>query len=225
MPLIFSVILYTILGGIISVVLGAVIFLPVFLIVRKKQFAGKRSLLLLSALTPGIFIFSEMILWTFFAPIVSAIYDVDWGAGDYWQAPLNDTYNVSAVDSPHAATISVPFSAHCSSSYDRVYRIWPQDEAIYVSGDNRSDEHTLYLFHQPDGCDTLACTADSVLFEAALQEQGLLRDQGLSAEDYFYRTQREAHKIEGPLRHVLVLLLLLVLWACLISFIRKQNRH
>lgn len=223
MPLVFSLILYTILGGIISVVLGAVIFLPAYLIVRKKQFAGKWPLLILIALTPGIFIFSEMILWTFFAPIVSEIYDVDLGAGDYWQAPLNDTYNVSAVDSPHAATISVPFSAHCSSSYDRVDRIWPQDEAIYVSGNNRSDEQTLYLFHQPDGCDTLACTADSLLFEAALQERELVRDQGLSAEDYFYRTQREAHKIEGPLRHVLAILLLLALWACMISYIRKHN--
>lgn len=224
MPLVFSVILYTILGGIISAVLGAVIFLPVFLIVRKKQFAGKRSLLLLSALTPGIFIFSEMILWLFFAPIVSAIYDVDWGVGDYWQAPLNDTYNVSAVDSPHAATISVPFSAHCSSSYDQVDRIWPQGEDIYVAGRNYSDEHTLYLFRHPDGCDTLACTADSVVFAAALQERKLVRDQGVSAEDYFYQAQREAHKIESPLRHVLTLLLLLTLWACMISYIRKHNQ-
>lgn len=223
MPLVFSLILYTIVGAVISVVLGGIILLPAYLIVRKKQFAGKWPLLILIALTPGIFIFSEMVLWCFAAPIVSEIYGVDYGAGDYWKAPLNDTYNVSAVDSPHAATISVPFSAHCSSSYDRVDRIWPQDDAIYVSGRNRSDEQTLYLFHQPDGCDTLACTADSVLFEAALQERELLRDQGLSAEDYFYRTQREAHKIEGPLRHVLAILLLLALWACMISYIRKHN--
>ena len=224
MPIIFSLILYTIVGAVISVVLGGIFLLPAYLIVRKKQFAGKWQLLILITLTPGIFIFSEIFLWLFFAPIVSEIYGVDYGIGDYWEAPLNDTYIVDAVDLPYAATISVPFSAHCSSRYDRVDRIWPQEEDIYVSGRNLSNEFTLYVFHQPEGCDTLACTADSLLFEATLQEHELVGEQGFSAEDYFYRTQADAHKIEEPIRHVLAVLILLALWAAMIFYIRKNNK-
>ena len=56
-----------------------------------------------------------------------------------------------------------------------------------------------------------------------LRSRNLDAKTALTPDDYFTHAQREAHKIESPLRHTITIVTILALWALLIRFIKKKG--
>lgn len=253
MGLLFVLIFWAIIACVLSVILGGIFFLVAYLIVRKKQFNGKKRLLALTAITPGVFIGLQFILSIIGSVIVSEKYDVDYGFGDCWEAPLNDTYSISAIDLPEKAYIyrrkNEPIKSSdydidedssdnnidtiCKSIIDNNYlsdfdysgdvkKIWAADDRVAVecqSGD--SNFHMIYTFYIPDGCDTTVIyTAD---YKKQLKNLGLDSKKSITASDYFYIKQTEAHQVEWKVRNAIVLSILLIFWIPMIIVLYRNR--
>ena len=56
----------------------------------------------------------------------------------------------------------------------------------------------------------------------AMEEMDLSDSDAITPEDYFDKTQQEAHKIERVVRHGIVVLVLMLLWGGLFYYIKKN---
>ena len=82
----------------------------------------------------------------------------------------------------------------------------------------------ILVFHSHDSSiDTLLHRADSLQFANALQNRNIDVKTALTPDEYFNRAQREAHKIESPVRHTVVIVIILAFWAALLWLIKKNS--
>lgn len=217
--MIISLIIFGIIALFVAAVLGLLCYKVAKRIVRKRQLRHKRLVLLFAAITPSLFIGMEMVLGLIGSVYISETKGVDLGFGDYWEAPLTESHFLCAVDMPETATIG---SRENDYHYEGIVRhLWVTEDSIVVACSS-SGNYSLYVFHSQDsGIDTLLNRADSLQFTKVLQNQSIDIKTGLTPDEYFNRAQREAHKIESPLRHSIVILTLLALWFFLIRLCRS----
>ena len=122
-------------------------WLVAYLIVRNKQFEGKSQFLILVPLTPIIVVFLELVIALFGSAIVSERHNVSLEFGDYWKAPLNEYYNVEAIDTPERTFIfmnyhdndGIAFSDQISDVW--VEHIWPTPDSTIVAGSQELESH------------------------------------------------------------------------------------
>ena len=220
MGAIFVLLFWIVILAILSCVLGGIALLIPYLFVRKKQFKGKKALLTLASLSPMIFIGLELIIGFISFPIVSERYKVDIGIGDYWQAPINDYYYLFAIDLPETARVE-SYNIQNQSINNPILYLWNTNDTTIVLTKNRS----MYLF-QPhaSAIDTIAHEAKQQYLDEIMAKMNLLENNAITPEDYFTKTQQEAHKIERVIRHGIVILVLMLLWGGLLCYIKKNKQ-
>lgn len=219
--MIFSFLLLGIVALIVSVLLAIPFALLASRIARRKALKHRQLIVIAAAVTPALFIGMEIVFGLIGSVYVSEKKGVDLGFGDHWKAPLTESYYLSAVDMPEAATIS---SRETDREYDGFVRHLWIDGRIYAAC-STADQYSIYAFHAQDSeVDTLLFRADSLRYAEVLQERNLDPDTALAPEEYFTRSMKEAHKIEEPLRHALATLIIVALWALLIRLTQKK-RH
>lgn len=230
--LIISLIIFAIIALIVAAVLGLLSSVVAWKIVRRRNWSHKRLIVLLAAITPALFIGMEAVLGLIGSVYISETKGVDLGFGDYWEAPLSASHYLSAVDMPETACIREKGPYQEGSG--RVEHLWVQDDSVFVTiqdkaissemNDSSSSTYSLYLFHrQRNGMDTLLNRADTLQLAETLRSRNLDAKTALTPDDYFTHAQREAHKIESPLRHTITIVTILALWALLIRFIKKKG--
>ena len=167
-----------------------------------------------------IFIGLELIIGFISFPIVSERYKVDIGIGDYWQAPINDYYYLFAIDLPETARVE-SYNTHNQSINNPILYLWNTNDTTIVLTKNRS----MYLF-QPhaSAIDTIAHEAKQQYLDEIMAKMNLLENNAITPEDYFTKTQQEAHKIERVIRHGIVILVLMLLWGGLLYYIKKNKQ-
>ncbi len=221
--IIISFIIFGIIALIVAAILGLLCAIVAWRIVRKRQLKHKRLIVLFAAITPALFIGMELVLGLIGSVYISETKGVDLGFGDYWEAPLTERYYLNAVDMPETACVSRRDNDNIHEGLFGVDYLWVAEDSIVVASSSSGD-YSLYAFHAQDsGIDTLLNKADSLQFRKALQKRNMDIQTALTPDDYFNRAQREAHKIESPLRHTIVIVTLLALWALLIRFIKKRS--
>ena len=220
MGALFVLLFWIVILVILSCVLGGIALVIPYLFVRKKQFKGKKALLTLATLSPMIFIGLELIIGFISFPIVSERYKVDIGIGDYWQAPINDYYYLFAIDLPETARVE-SYNIQNQSIHERILHLWNTNDTTIVLTQNRS----MYLF-QPhaSAIDTIAHEAKQQYLDEIMAKMNLLENNAITPEDYFTKTQQEAHKIERVIRHGIVILVLMLLWGGLLYYIKKNKQ-
>ena len=220
MGTLFVLLFWIVILVILSCVLGGIALVIPYLFVRKKQFKGKKALLTLATLSPMIFIGLELIIGFISFPIVSERYKVDIGIGDYWQAPINDYYYLFAIDLPETARVE-SYNIHNQSINNPILYLWNTNDTTIVLTKNRS----MYLF-QPhaSAIDTIAHEAKQQYLDEIMAKMNLLENNAITPEDYFTKTQQEAHKIERVIRHGIVILVLMLLWGGLLCYIKKNKQ-
>ena len=220
MGALFVLLFWIVILVILSCVLGGIALVIPYLFVRKKQFKGKKALLTLATLSPMIFIGLELIIGFISFPIVSERYKVDIGIGDYWQAPINDYYYLFAIDLPETARVE-SYNIHNQSINNPILYLWNTNDTTIVLTKNRS----MYLF-QPhaSAIDTIAHEAKQQYLDEIMAKMNLLENNAITPEDYFTKTQQEAHKIERVIRHGIVILVLMLLWGGLLCYIKKNKQ-
>ena len=220
MGAIFVLLFWIVILAILSCVLGGIALVISYLFVRKKQFKGKKGLLILVSLSPMIFIGLELIIGFISFPIVSERYKVDIGIGDYWQAPINDYYYLFAIDLPETARVE-SYNIQNQSINNPILYLWNTNDTTIVLTKNRS----MYLF-QPhaSAIDTIAHEAKQQYLDEIMAKMNLLENNAITPEDYFTKTQQEAHKIERVIRHGIVILVLMLLWGGLLCYIKKNKQ-
>lgn len=220
MGALFVLLFWIVILVILSCVLGGITLVIPYLFVRKKQFKGKKALLTLATLSPMIFIGLELIIGFISFPIVSERYKVDIGIGDYWQAPINDYYYLFAIDLPETARVE-SYNIHNQSINNPILYLWNTNDTTIVLTKNRS----MYLF-QPhaSAIDTIAHEAKQQYLDEIMAKMNLLENNAITPEDYFTKTQQEAHKIERVIRHGIVILVLMLLWGGLLCYIKKNKQ-
>lgn len=221
--LLFSLILFGILALVISAILGIPVAMAASRIVRKKDLEHKQLIIVSATITPALFIGLEVVLGLIGSVYISEKKGVDMGFGDYWEAPLTDSYYLSAVDMPETATIGRRVD---DLIYDgpRVKHLWVTEDSI-VAACTSVKGYSLYAFHLPDDAvDTLLNKADSLQYAEALQRRNLDPETALTPDKYFIRAQKEAHKIEEPVRHATVVVILLAFWVILLRLTQKKRR-
>ena len=218
---IISFIIFGIIALIFAAVLGLLCSMVAWMIVRKRKLRHKWLVVISAAITPALFIGMEIVLGLIGSVYISETKGVDWGFGDYWEAPLTESHFLCAVDLPEAATIGSKENDHY---YEGIVRyLWVAEDSIVVACSS-SDDYSLYAFHtQNSVIDTLLNRVDSLQFTKALQKRNMDIQTALTPDDYFNRAQREAHKIESPLRHTIVIVTLLALWTLIFLFIKKRS--
>ena len=232
--LIISLIIFAIIALIVAAVLGLLSSIVAWRIVRRRNWNHKRLIVLLAAITPALFIGMEAVLGLIGSVYISETKGVDLGFGDYWEAPLSASHYLSAVDMPETATIGNREDGPFQEGSGRVEYLWVVDDSVFVTiedkaisseiNDSSSSTHSLYLFHrQGNGMDTLLNRADTLQLAETLRNRKLNVKTALTPDDYFTQAQREAHKIESPLRHTITIVTLFALWALLIRFIKKRG--
>lgn len=216
----FVLLFLIVILAILSCVLGGIALVIPYLFVRKKQFKGKKALLTLATLSPMIFIGLELIIGFISFPIVSERYKVDTGIGDYWQAPINDYYYLFAIDLPETARVE-SYNIHNQSINNPILYLWNTNDTTIVLTKNRS----MYLF-QPhaSAIDTIAHEAEQQYLDEIMAKMNLLENNAITPEDYFTKTQQEAHRIERVIRHGIVILVLMLLWGGLLCYIKKNKQ-
>ena len=234
--IIISFIIFGIIALIVAAILGLLCAIVAWRIVRKRQLKHKRLIVLFAAITPALFIGMELVLGLIGSVYISETKGVDLGFGDYWEAPLSASHYLSAVDMPETACIREKGPYQEGSG--RVEHLWVQDDSVFVTiqdkaisseiNDSSSSTYSLYLFHrqrhrQRNGMDTLLNRADTLQLAETLRSRNLDAKTALTPDDYFTQAQREAHKIESPLRHTITIVTILALWALLIRFIKKRS--
>ena len=220
MGALFVLLFWIVILVILSCVLGGITLVIPYLFVRKKQFKGKKALLTLATLSPMIFIGLELIIGFISFPIVSERYKVDIGIGDYWQAPINDYYYLFAIDLPETARVE-SYNIQNQSIHERILHLWNTNDTTIVLTQNRS----MYLF-QPhaSAIDTIAHEAKQQYLDEIMAKMNLLENNAITPEEYFTKTQQEAHKIERVIRHGIVILVLMLLWGGLLCYIKKNKQ-
>ena len=220
MGALFVLLFWIVILVILSCVLGGIALVIPYLFVRKKQFKGKKALLTLATLSPMIFIGLELIIGFISFPIVSERYKVDIGIGDYWQAPINDYYYLFAIDLPETARVE-SYNIHNQSINNPILYLWNTNDTTIVLTKNRS----MYLF-QPhaSAIDTIAHEAKQQYLDEIMAKMNLLENNAITPEDYFTKTQQEAHRIERVIRHGIVILVLMLLWGGLLCYIKKNKQ-
>ena len=220
MGALFVLLFWIVILAILSCVLGGIALVISYLFVRKKQFKGKKGLLILVSLSPMIFIGLELIIGFISFPIVSERYKVDIGIGDYWQAPINDYYYLFAIDLPETARVE-SYNIQNQSINNPILYLWNTNDTTIVLTKNRS----MYLF-QPhaSAIDTIAHEAKQQYLDEIMAKMNLLENNAITPEDYFTKTQQEAHKIERVIRHGIVILVLMLLWGGLLCYIKKNKQ-
>ena len=220
MGALFVLLFWIVILVILSCVLGGITLVIPYLFVRKKQFKGKKALLTLATLSPMIFIGLELIIGFISFPIVSERYKVDIGIGDYWQAPINDYYYLFAIDLPETARVE-SYNIQNQSINNPILYLWNTNDTTIVLTQNRS----MYLF-QPhaSAIDTIAHEAKQQYLDEIMAKMNLLENNAITPEDYFTKTQQEAHKIERVIRHGIVILVLMLLWGGLLYYIKKNKQ-
>ena len=220
MGTLFVLLFWIVILAILSCVLGGIALVISYLFVRKKQFKGKKGLLILVSLSPMIFIGLELIIGFISFPIVSERYKVDIGIGDYWQAPINDYYYLFAIDLPETARVE-SYNIQNQSINNPILYLWNTNDTTIVLTKNRS----MYLF-QPhaSAIDTIAHEAKQQYLDEIMAKMNLLENNAITPEDYFTKTQQEAHKIERVIRHGIVILVLMLLWGGLLCYIKKNKQ-
>ena len=220
MGTLFVLLFWIVILAILSCVLGGIALVISYLFVRKKQFKGKKGLLILVSLSPMIFIGLELIIGFISFPIVSERYKVDIGIGDYWQAPINDYYYLFAIDLPETARVE-SYNIQNQSINNPILYLWNTNDTTIVLTKNRS----MYLF-QPhaSAIDTIAHEAKQQYLDEIMAKMNLLENNAITPEDYFTKAQQEAHKIERVIRHGIVILVLMLLWGGLLCYIKKNKQ-
>ena len=220
MGALFVLLFWIVILAILSCVLGGIALVISYLFVRKKQFKGKKGLLILVSLSPMIFIGLELIIGFISFPIVSERYKVDIGIGDYWQAPINDYYYLFAIDLPETARVE-SYNIQNQSINNPILYLWNTNDTTIVLTKNRS----MYLF-QPhaSAIDTIAHEAKQQYLDEIMAKMNLLENNAITPEEYFTKTQQEAHKIERVIRHGIVILVLMLLWGGLLCYIKKNKQ-
>ena len=219
---IISLIFFAIIALIVAIVLGIVCSLVAGWIVRRRNWSNKRLIVWLAAITPALIIGLEAVLGLIGCVYISQTKGVDLGFGDYWQAPLTESHYLCAVDMPETATV---ISCDNEHHYEGLVKhLWVAEDSIFVACYSSSDAYSLYAFHIHDsGIDTLLNKADSLQFAKALQICNIDVKTALAPDDYFNRAQREAHKIESPVRHIIVIAILSALWVALLRLTKRKN--
>ena len=221
--MIFSFLLLGIVALIASALLGIPFAIVASRIARKKALKHQQLIVISAALTPALFIGMEIVFGLIGSIYISEKKGVDVGFGDYWEAPLTESYYLSAVDMPEMATIGRREDDLIFDS-PRVKHLWVAEDSIVVACVSPMGQ-SLYAFHpQNDAIDTLLFKADSLRYAEALQKHDLAPDAAMAPDEYFNRALREAHKIEEPLRHAIVTLIMLALWALLLRLTQKNRR-
>ena len=224
---IFFIIIYGIIALVIATVLGILCSLVAWRIVRGRNWRHKRLIVLLAAFTPALFIGMEAVLGLIGSVYISETKGVDIGFGDYWEAPLSANHYLSAVDMPETASIENREKGPYQEGSGRVEHLWVLNDSVFVVIKDKKatseidasspETYSLYLFHRHEnGADTLLNRADTLQLTETLKNQHLDVKTALTPDHYFTQAQREAHKIESPLRHTIVIVTILALWAVLI---------
>ena len=219
---IISLIFFAIIALIVAIVLGIVCSLVAGWIVRRRNWSNKRLIVWLAAITPALIIGLEAVLGLIGSVYISQTKGVDLGFGDYWQAPLTESHYLCAVDMPETATV---ISCDNEHHYEGLVKhLWVAEDSILVACYSSGNNYALYAFHSHDSrIDTLLHRADSLQFANALQNRNIDVKTALTPDEYFNRAQREAHKIESPVRHTIVIVIILALWAALIRKKKKKG--
>lgn len=220
MGALFVLLFWIVMLAILSCILGGIALVISYLFVRKKQFKGKKGLLILVSLSPMILIGLELIIGFISFPIVSERYKVDIGIGDYWQAPINDYYYLFAIDLPETARVE-SYNIQNQSIHERILHLWNTNDTTIVLTKNRS----MFLF-QPHAraIDTILYEAEQQYLDEIMAKMNLLENNAITPEEYFTKTQQEAHKIERVIRHGIVILVLMLLWGGLLYYIKKNKQ-
>ena len=232
--LIISLIIFAIIALIVAAVLGLLSSIVAWRIVRRRNWSHKRLIVILAAITPALFIGMEAVLGLIGSVYISETKGVDLGFGDYWEAPLSASHYLSAVDMPETATIGNREDGPFQEGSGGVEHLWVVDDSVFVTikdkaillemNDSSLSTYSLYLFNrQGNGIDTLLNRADTLKLTETLRNRNLDIKTALTPDDYFTQAQREAHKVESPLRHTIVIVTILALWALLIRFIKKRS--
>lgn len=192
------------------------------MIVRKKPYKNKGFLYALSLLTPFIFLFSELFIGLIGECFVTD--KVDCGFGDYWEAPLNEKFCISAIDDPEWAFVHTFEDVNHRIGNGTVKYLWQNEDtvtALYVDKDS-----TFSLFAFPvyaETYDTLFYQADKDQTDAILQERKLSKNDSMIPDVFFAKAQQKAHRVEAPIRHSIVVLILVGLWWGIIRKIKKEK--
>jgi hypothetical protein len=225
MAIIFSFFLLFVIALIAAVVLGIICAVVAWLIVRKRIMRFKWLVVLSAALTPSLFIGSEFVLGMIGNFYVSAKKDVDWGFGDYWEAPLTQSYYLYAIDLPEAAYIGNREKSKPSLNKGIVRDLWVSEDSIVVAC-SAAETYSLVAFYpQEDRDEILLNQVDSLQFIDALKQRNLERNAAMGPNGYFNKKQAEAHREEEPIRHTISFLIPLGLWVLLIWYVRRHSKN
>jgi len=214
---------------------GFICWLVAYLIVRNKQFEGKSQFLILVALTPNIIVFLELVVALFGSAIVSERHNVSLDFGDYWKAPLNEYYYVEAIDIPEKTYIcalyhdndNIAFSDRLSN--DLVEHVWlNSDSTVVACMQNLYTDtfYSLFIFRpHVSTVDTIIADTDQQSFANALYTHNLQLNEALTPDQFYAQAQREAHKIERPIRHAIVLIITVFIWFAFIRSCKLKNKE
>lgn len=221
---IISFFLFAVIFIVVSVILGIICAVFAWLLVRKRDWRFKWLVVLAGAITPLLWGGIETVLWFIGTAYVSETKGVDWGFGDSWEAPLTQSYELSAIDLPEAAHIYNRDKSKPSLYEGIVQQLWVSEDSIVVTRSEANNYSLLVFYLQVDSAAILLHQVDSLQLTEALQCRNLDPKSAMVPNDYFCKTQREAHKVEEPVRHILSFAFVAALWAGLIWFVRKQNK-
>ena len=214
--------IWIIVFAIVSGILGGICFFIVYLIVRKKPYKNKGFLYALSLLTPFIFLFSELFIGLIGECFVTD--KVDCGFGDYWKAPLNEKFCISAIDDPERAFVHTYEDVNYCIGCGTVKYLWQNEDTVTALCVDKDSTFSLFAFPvYAETYDTLFYQADKDQTDAILQERKLSKNDSMIPDVFFAKAQQKAHRVEAPIRHSIVVLILVGLWWGIIRKIKKEK--
>ena len=148
----------------------------------------KWLVVLSAALTPTLFIGCEIVFGMIGWVYVSATKEVDWGFGDYWEAPLTKSYYLYAIDLPEAAYIDSHEKSKPSLNKGIVRDLWVSDDSIVVTCSNENTYSLVVFYPQEDRGDVILQQVDSLQFIDALEQRNLEQSSAMIPNDYFCKT-------------------------------------
>ena len=218
----FSLFIAMLIAG----VLGVLFWLIAYSCVRKKQFDGRQNLLILTALTPYLFIIMEFVLITI-ADVVVSIYNpyVSWNVGYEWYVPINDDYYLYAMELPERACVQSKVTRkNVTWPEDTISAIWVKNDTTIILSSNTMGDKSIYvLYPHIDNIDTLLCEAKQIQLDSVLANKKLDYESSMNPDAYFRRGQSIAHKYDIPIRHAITLFFIGYLWFCMIRRIRRNK--
>lgn len=217
----FWLVIYTVVAGVLDIVFAAV----AGLIVHLMKLRFKWLIVLCAALTPTLFIGCEFVLGMIGSSYVSETKGVDVGYGDCWYAPLTKSYELYAIDEPDKAYIGNRDKSKPSLNKGIVRDLWVSEDSIIVACSAAETYSLLAFYPQEDRDDILLNQVDSLQFIDALKQRNLERNAAMIPNDYFCKTQQEAHSVEEPIRHTISFLIPLGLWVLLIWYVRRHSKN